>query len=356
MKKDYITSMKGIACLFVAFGHFLGIIKYASRMPLYTGWLTLLKSYQLDFLLNESFWLYLFFVVSGYLVANSKVENQIDLFVRCVTRFLRLALPILSACFVIYLFSKVIPFYNADTKAFFENNWFQSAFSQKFSFVDVILSPVHVLLLKKTLFNSPYWVLRSMMIASFVIYFITYINSKIKSPRINLFFRLLILIAVSFFDKIIFSCTLGALLCYYEKPLQIVLKSKISLYLCGVVSIVVCFVNDIYGAILFFSWLTIAMIQMPLIKKAIESKPFRFFGEISFGIYSFHWPILCSIGSLLIIKLWNVTGGKIAIFISMVVSMVATIAISIVFHYVIEKQCEKIVSLTRKKLLLFFEK
>ncbi len=357
-KKHYITSLKGIACLLVAFGHFIGTVKYSSHIDLDVGWIKLLTACHLDFLISESFYLYLFFVVSGYLVAHSKVVDIKDLIVRVILRFLRLALPILAACFFIFLISKIIPFYSRDTVALFENSWLQAFYDRELSLVGVLRSPIDVLLFSNPIFNPPYWVLSHMMFASFLIYCATYIRSKITSEAFKLFLSVFLLLISFFWSVIVFSCIIGCLLSYYEKAFGLLLKPRLFLCLSGILTFAGCFISSTYGAIAFFAWLIIAIPHIASVQKALEIKPFGFFGGISFGIYSFHWPIFCSIGCFLMINLWNALGAGTAICIAILVSTAITLAVSVAFHYSAERLTSKILALVKAKLytLLGFKK
>ena len=71
-REEYIDGMKGLACLFVLLGHFTGIYKYAENATAIDSWFTrMLTKGPLSFFTAESFWLYLFFVLSGYLLTMS---------------------------------------------------------------------------------------------------------------------------------------------------------------------------------------------------------------------------------------------------------------------------------------------
>lgn len=349
MKKQYISSLKGFACFFVALGHFLGTIKYASSIPLNTTFFSWLEEYRLGFVLDESFWLYLFFIVSGYLVANSKVTTISHFFARSIIRFLRLALPIFAACCIIFVFNKFLPYYNAQTSAFFENAWLQNAYATDFSIRNLLLSPFDVLFLKKVIFNSSYWVLRSMMCASFLTYFLTYVKTKNQSQKIFWILSVLLLLGSLCFDRVIFVCISGAFICYYEAPLQKLFKSKMMLIGSGLLSLALCFLHSTVGAIAVFSWMIIAIPRLLCVKNFLEAKVFNFIGEVSFGIYSFHWPIFCSCGALIIIKMWNILGGGYAILLAIIISTIATILISIFFYYVVEKPANKLIKMIKDK-------
>ena len=101
--KYYIDGLKGVACFFIMIGHFLGIYKYSENFPEDIVALNRLLTSKFSFLLNEGWWLYLFFVVSGYLVGKSTVRTIKDLLVRCVKRILRFVLPISFSYFIIYI-------------------------------------------------------------------------------------------------------------------------------------------------------------------------------------------------------------------------------------------------------------
>ena len=62
-----------------------------------------------------------------------------------------------------------------------------------------------------------------------------------------------------------------------------------------------------------------------------------FFGKISWGVFSFHWPVICSLGALLIMKLNAVMGLASAYAVSCVLALIVTIALSEGFYYTLEK-------------------
>lgn len=342
--------------MLVAFGHFIGTVKYASEISVNTGWIDFLNRFRLGFLINESFYLYLFFVVSGFLIAHSKVKDIKDLAVRFVSRFLRLALPILGACILILLFSKIVPFYSDDTVSIFENSWLQSAYSERLTVWDAFLSPIHVLIFGKVAFNSPYWVLSSMMFGSLVIYLLSYIKSKLSSDILRLIVDLAFVAAAFFLDKIIFACLIGSLIFCYEEKIYSLLKSKLLLCLLGIPAFAVCLLHMVYGAILFFGWMIIAIPRLTYVKRVLEIMPLRFLGNISFGIYSFHWPIFCSVGCLVMMKLWSGGGDGFAVLIAILVTIALTLAISVAYNYLVEITSNKAVDFVRKKMYAMLTK
>ena len=173
-----------------------------------------------------------------------------------------------------------------------------------------------------------------MMCASFLVYFLTYVKTKNSSKIVFWILSLLLSAGSLYFDRIIFACIVGAFVCYYEESLQKLFKSKAVLIVSGLLSLALCFAHSTAGAITVFSWLIIAMPGFMRVKSFLETKLFGFFGEISFGIYSFHWPLFCSCGAWIMIMLWDKLGGGYAIVLAIAASAAAAILISVGFRYI----------------------
>lgn len=100
--KKYISGLKGFACVLIMLGHFLGLYRYAESfqsIPI----LDHIYSSRFSFVVSESYYLYLFFVISGYLVAKSNVNSVRDIIFKSVTRLFRLAFPIFFSYLVIFM-------------------------------------------------------------------------------------------------------------------------------------------------------------------------------------------------------------------------------------------------------------
>ena len=53
--KKHISSLKGIACLFIMLGHYVCLLKFAQSIPVNTAFLDTLRKYRLFFLVDEQF-------------------------------------------------------------------------------------------------------------------------------------------------------------------------------------------------------------------------------------------------------------------------------------------------------------
>ena len=103
--------------------------------------------------------------------------------------------------------------------------------------------------------------------------------------------------------------------------------------------------NKSYMQQLFFLALIVCIPRIKIFNELLSSKVFEFIGIISFGIYSFHWPLYCSIGGLIMVQLTPQTGLFLSIMIAMLSSFVATIIISWMYHV----SCERLSGLITKK-------
>ena len=176
-REDYLDGMKGLACLFILLGHFTGIYKYAENASQIDSWFVrILTEGPVSFFTAESFWLYLFFVISGYLLIMSTSPRKIrDFLVRCTKRVLRLAIPIWGTAIFIFVIQNTIGFYNHSVQAIVQNTWLTHLYGSRLTILDILKEPFFVLILGTSKFNSPFWCLRDMLISSFLIYGVSWI-------------------------------------------------------------------------------------------------------------------------------------------------------------------------------------
>ena len=181
--------MKGLACLFVLLGHFTGIYKYAENATAIDSWFTqILTKGPLSFFTAESFWLYLFFVLSGYLLTISTPPRKCSEFLKkCIKRVLRLAIPIMGAAVFTFAIQFTIGFYNFKIQDTISNTWLTHLYGTQLTLRDIIEEPFRVLLLGSSKFNSPFWCLRDMLLASVIIYAVGWVckTAKIKGVMLS---------------------------------------------------------------------------------------------------------------------------------------------------------------------------
>ncbi len=339
--KAYISGLKGFACLMVMIGHYLGLYKYAESFPadsVVLKWFDTLVDSKVGFVLDESYWVILFFVVSGYLAANSKIQTMKDFVSKILFRFLRLGTPVFVAFVIIFVIYKAIGFHTTETDYIFENSFIQQSLNGNYSFWEVVLSPVKVLFMGKSLLNNPYWCLRDMFFTSVLIYFLLWLKEKTKNENVFLlaYFVVFIISALEF--EVIYAGLFGMMVAVLEKKSdKSLLENKYFVLFLLVLCAMMRIVSRQRLSCMFFAALILLLPKLPLLNNIFSSRLTQFISKISFGIYSFHWPILCSIGMLILMKIYQNIGLLKACIVSASICIVITVLISIIYYYCIEK-------------------
>lgn len=351
--KKYINGLKGFACIMVMAGHYIGLYGYAEKFPAgnaLTELLGRLLDSDLNFIINESFWVVLFFVVSGYLVSMSNIRSIKPLVRKSIMRFLRLGLPVLFAYAIIFLIYKTIGFHNSETLEFFENSFIQKSYTGEYTFWDVIKSPFDVLIMGKTSLNSPFWVLREMLITSVIIYFLTWLKNRIKNENIFVIILSAVFTASMILSNVVFAGIFGMLVYLLENDKDKAIRSN-KIFIS--VSIVFCALLYIIPrsriTCIFFGALILLIPRLPLVNTVFSSGFSQFINKISFGIYSFHWPVFCSLGMLSLIFLQKHIGLITACVLSALLSAAVSVVISVLFYHIIEKHIYALLKKAEKR-------
>ena len=325
----------------VMLGHYLGLYKYADHFPVdnvVTRIFDKLLESDLNFIVNESFWVILFFVVSGYLVAMTKIQD-IKIFIKKSSmRFLRLGIPILCSMLMVFALYKVVGFHTVDTIGLFDNSFVQGAYNDNFKIIEALLSPINVLILGKVSLNSPFWVLREMFFTSLIIYFLQFLYCKIKKNSIFLSIVGVVFFTSMILSNVVFAGIFGYIINLIEKNKENkITTNKIFIFLAIIFSVSLYFIPRSRISCIFFGCLILLIPKLPFICSIFSSKLAQYINKISFGIYAFHWPVFCSIGMLCLIKFSQNTGLLTACIISYAIAVLTTILISVCFYHFIEK-------------------
>ena len=340
----YINGLKGLACIMVMFGHFIGLYKNAESFPANSEFLQLFGSFlnsKLDFVISESFWVILFFTVSGYLVSISKIPDLKSLIFKSFSRFLRLGLPILVACALIFVIQKTFGFYTVETLSIFESSFVQKSYTNDFVLWQVIKSPVDILIFGETDFCSPYWVLREMFVTSLMIYFFSFLKERIN---IYLFIMLLgfSLLGSMSVSNVVFAGLFGMTLNFIQNDTsKKLLKNKLLWIFALAICVSLFFVSGSRKISVFFGVVILIVPKIKIFNSIFSCKFSQLINKISFGIYSFHWPLFCSVGMYTIIKTHENYGLINSVIFSFAISTIATIIISILYYHLFEKQIYK---------------
>jgi len=326
----------------VMVGHYIGLYKYAENFPDNSKILDLFDVFlnsKINFILDENFWVILFFVVSGYLVSMSNILSLRIFVKKSLMRFLRLGLPVFCSIAIIFVVYKTIGFYSTETKVLFDNAFIQKAYAGEYNIVQVLLSPINVLLVGDVSLNSPFWVLREMFLTSVIIYFLLFLQCKIKNGNIFLCIVGIIFFISMVLSIIVFAGILGFVISLIENNNEKKITSeKVFVFFTIIFSASLYFISRTRIACIFFGCLILFIPKLPLICSVFASKIAQYINKISFGIYAFHWPVFCSFGMLCMIKLSASIGLLAAYIISSGISVLITILLAVCFYNFIEKR------------------
>ena len=267
----------------------------------------------------------------------SCAKNISALFAKVIKRFFRLLFPIVGACVYIYIIYKVVGFHNAETKFLFTNVWYQNGYSNKFLWTDIFLDPVCTVLKGGSKFNSPYWCIRGMFVSSIIIIVCNFLKNRFIKLK-HLFAALIIGWCVAGGNTIQQACICGMLSQWYEEEFRkIIYNKKIAGIVLGLCALLMMLRVRLDLGMIYFSVIVLIIPQFVCLKKVLTSKIFLKLGSISFGIYSFHWPLLCSVGALLQLHLFGIFPTDLVMLLVFSVTGIITILLSFLYHITLEE-------------------
>lgn len=337
-REEYIDGIKGLACLFVLLGHFTGIYRYAEDATAIESWVTqILTKGPLSFFTAESFWLYLFFVISGYLLVKSTPPPRkcSEFLKKCIKRFLRLAIPILGAAVFTFVIQCTIGFYNFKIQEIVSNAWLTHLYGTQLNFRDIVEEPVRVLLLGSSQFSSPFWCLKDMLLASLLIYAVGWLCQTEKLKGFTL--GALILLGAIVNRGVIVACLVGAMTGFLRQKI-ITLKAPDAVAVCGVLSPAVAFfTGNLYVIDVAFAFCLLSVPLVPQVKFFFEADFVKKIGSVSFGIYALHWPVINSIGLGILYGLDKTLNPAPLMLLSLAGVLLVTFVLAIIFKVTVER-------------------
>lgn len=338
----YIYGLKGLACLFIMFGHFSNIYKFASNSQKIDCWfLNFFSVVPFTFFTTERFWLFLFFAISGYLVGGSNIQCLNDVCRKSVMRFLRLLIPVLGTILIVFALDIIVGFHTQDMKHLIENAWLSKFYSRPFTLKDLAMDPINVFVFGRSRFDSPLWVIRDMFLASVLIYaslFIKGLNCRAFKNHVLFWGICLTILIVCAWNEyvVIFCCIIGACGKWLEDSFRI-LKSRQMMWIAIALILPAFIIKKYYAVPTIVFTLIIISIDNSFIADLLSIKILEQLGTISLGIFMLHWPVFNSFGLLLIEKMYGHFNNNIVFLSSFILSTGITIILSVLFKLTVER-------------------
>lgn len=369
----WVDGLKGIACILVFIHHFTLAFFPASFFgdPSLEHFTNESRLYQspLSFIINGSFWVSVFCILSGFVMTISFSYKKGKLTNTVLKRYITLSVPVFIISGIIYLLNILgLLFDKSAAKLSGSYAWLGTVVNHNLSVGKLFYSSfISVIFMGDYTFNTAFWMLKYIFFGTILVCVLNFaLNNKS-----NYYLIIVALLGGLLFWKFdLLSCfVFGFILAKVYKSY----KSKItnifsalgvpcilaSAFLGGYPSgaepknyykffrIKNIYYPHILGAVLFVFGI---MITIPIVKY-LSLKFFLFLGKISFAIYLIHIPVLMSFscGIFILLKKQGVHYLTDS-FITFILSLAVIIGLSYLFNRFIETPCNK---LTKKFLNLF---
>jgi peptidoglycan/LPS O-acetylase OafA/YrhL len=357
-KIKYLEGLRGVAALIVVFAH----LKLAyfqvefkqweitvNQLPIFT---VLKKSiFELTkFLLDANLAVWIFWMLSSYVISIlffKKNEDYDKIIVGYFSkRYLRLLIPVLASVLFAYTLLQVGYIYNKPLSSIGEFHWLNEFYSFAPNFLHALRSALYDTFFNyqaHTTYNSVLWSIQSEFLGSLFTFAIFGIIRHNK--RRFLLYGLIALVVYKLCLFWLFIFIVGHVLCDYDfsdttnkyilwlkKVEERIHKHSLLVLICSVILFVFgrliltklhlrADTHSLYLSI----FIVYCCCRNSYLRKLFSSKIPMWLGYISFGLYLLHFPIICSLGSYLILENYSFNGKIIGALVALSVSLILSV-------------------------------
>ena len=326
MRLHYIDGLKALGAIIVFFCHFNGLLSAFHISDF------------LKIIANGEYAVGLFLMLSGFSIALSLDKNSSwDKLRRIVLfRYFRFAIPLGVVATIAYFLYLTGGFYNTEVANITGHAVGREAYTN--------LSPFHYiasLLLSPMGYNAldaPLWMLKYIFEGTFLI-----VALHISIKDMGFFRKMIVLTAASILSAVqhvyFADIVMGMMLFELNKNFlqddkHILIKNILSIALLlisfyignhfGRINGTVDRLHGIMVAIGAFT-LILSVLSSKFLQRLLSTKPFKFFGSISFEIYIIHWIVVCSFSSFLFLNF----GETIPIYLNLLLTTTLIVLLSL---------------------------
>lgn len=353
----WIDYIKIIACLMVLVGHFWDTFyRFCLNSPNLSPISINIFTYFPKPFLDGNFWVCVFCILSGYLTAKKKILSFKQLIKEFFMRYVRFFIPLLLANIFVYLIFILVGYSNLEFSHIYGNDWL-ATFYKSFSIP---------MLIKNSLFlgsqlNGPLWMIRPLFIGNLLIMVFNYITNKLNLKKEKHLVVIAIILVILLFLSSQFTNTLYILVTFIGS-LVVFLSNNIKrkygiLFL--IVSIIIisalCYIPSISTVLsigkvslsnmLLSFFFIIALFLCNDLYKLKESK--LKLSNMSFWIYLIHWPIICSLSCLMVLKITNYTIG---FWLTFFVTVILVVILSFILSRIVDKYINLLTIFLKKRI------
>lgn len=367
-REKWLDAIKGIACIIVFLDHFYLTFFVKSNMIN-----KILNVKAISILINGNLAVCLFLMISAYVI-SVPIYHHVNLEHIQKTvfkRYVRLMLPVFFASVFSLTIWHTMGYYNGQVADLMENSWLKGFFSQELTISNLFYSSLIGVWWKgDSLFNGPFWMLRTLFLGTYLAIILAILTSGNKIRKWSgsiLVIVLFVYLEVNVYDScLVLGIILAYLSCrtnFFEKWKQNRNCIVISVFLFAVAWMLpayqtelVAFFQELKGVPVYFSnrtfynaigsfLLLFSFMGLEKIKDFLgNNKLLGWISKISFSVYLLHWPIICSVSCWLYMQFGaNPTRAeKIALF---AITTLIVMIVAAAFHKLVEEQvCGKMVN------------
>lgn len=336
-RNHFIDGLRGLAALSVVNFHFFAAF-YPNFLPEYSRNPYRVADTPLAVLYNGNFAVSIFFTLSGFVLANSAAKRHMPLAINLIQRYFRLAVPVFVSTLVAYALLRAFRGTPSALREVVPSDWLKYAFDRDLpGFATAVRSGIFDLWSGGSMFNNVLWTMKIELIGSILIY-ATYAMQRIRWILACL---IAILILSSVFLRFEYGCfACGALL---REAVTTGRLPKVSPWLALCAGIVIGAAMPGYDmrvlagllhaeklsaipaplrlgaanqafALIASCLILYAVLSSPKLASLLSLRPFRFLGEISFGFYLVHVPLIYSIIGRIFLQYRPSTAGNLLCF------------------------------------------
>ena len=325
-REEQLDGLRGIAALIVMNSHFIcAFFPYLNSkfFPEIFGQsnsnsylIKFLQSPPVSIFFNGHAAVCVFFVLSGYVLAIPFHQKNLEkLYLRILSRYLRLNIPILFVTIMSYFFSKLDLYKNSIVSELTGSNWMNYWYEKSsMNIIEAFRSSIYRgIIFGDDTFVPPLWTLKIEFLASIVLIFYLIITLEKKQKYTLPFFILFLVIA--FKNEAIYYLLFvgGAFLNYVPN-----LSKFYSYFLITIAFYLISFQDGFYYQFLdnlpinlplrnlshgIGSLILVHFIRIGFLNKFFKSPFNLFLGRISYSSYLLHHLILCSIVSIIYLEI-----------------------------------------------------
>jgi peptidoglycan/LPS O-acetylase OafA/YrhL len=305
---EILDGLRGLAALTVVVFHFFSayaptLLSEESSLPWWGS------DTPLAVLFNGGFAVSVFFALSGFVVSNSAAQRKMPVAFNLVSRYFRLAIPVVASTIIAWALLAISPHTVAQLKAVEPHAWLNWTYDgTEPGILAAIKSGLFdVFIHGGSQFNNVLWTMKIEFLGSFAIYLLYGLaNPRFYVPALIIFalaavygrhpeysaFAIGVLMREGVttnrlptkfaWGALAFGIVIGAMMQGYSVRLGLPLKyGDFALGEPHKVWHVMA-----AGALLY------AVLGLPILRAFLSSRPLRFLGDISFGVYLVHVPLL----------------------------------------------------------------